>query len=167
MRLAAEGIAAEIEAPSPLTEPATGGDDEGRHTEQEISEAMDKFLHERVPNLVSPVATDPAAIRRAALEEAAMLCERASGSGPRLASAIRALADTPPDDGWRDMASAPKDGTRVLIACTRWTPADLIVIASWDENVQPPAFTDDDGNIYQDISAWRPLPAPPSQDAGA
>jgi|HubBroStandDraft_4_1064222.scaffolds.fasta_scaffold00019_96 hypothetical protein len=68
-------------------------------------------------------------------------------------------------DGWQDIATAPKDGTWVII----WvTPGHLNadkraspVIATWD-TVLNPCWIDEYGDEIEEIAShWMPSPAPP------
>ena len=59
-------------------------------------------------------------------------------------------------DGWRDMASAPKDGTHILLVDD--APDREVVIGYWDENTD---WRHVPGEWPVVPVAWQPLPAPP------
>lgn len=70
---------------------------------------------------------------------------------------------TPPPTGWRDIATAPKDGTDVLLFAT-WIGNGRPVIGcgGWRKN---------GSEVYQwswtwacEPTHWQPLPAPPTQE---
>lgn len=72
-------------------------------------------------------------------------------------------------NGWRDMASAPKDGAWILL----WvTPGRLdiredasCVIATWD-TILKPSWVDERGHDIEEIpSHWQPLPSAPATGA--
>jgi hypothetical protein len=81
--------------------------------------------------------------------------------------------------GWRDIATAPKDGTEILVwAQWDWegmagdrTDSDFAWrVAVWDEPPsKPSAFWSVSENPYSDLAVratlWRPLPPPPSAPA--
>ena len=121
------------------------------------------------PDAITPIAAygDQRArtARAAAIEEAAQIAEtwrddacrlletrRAAGA---IAIDIRALADTPSHSGWRDIASAPRDGTVVIIpgGCGYCING---VWKSW-QNHQP---------IRWEVKWWMPLPTPPQSEGG-
>lgn len=72
---------------------------------------------------------------------------------------------------WQPIATAPKDGTRVLLSPARWTAegtvsgyyaAGLWLIESGDVNGHIRAFTDPDEDArHWPFLHWMPLPAPP------
>jgi hypothetical protein len=72
---------------------------------------------------------------------------------------------------WRDIESAPKDGTRVWL----WWDGKLR-LAHWHEAENPPSIggrfanwlTDDKGSVsaVTKPSHWMPLPDPPSSASG-
>lgn len=90
-----------------------------------------------------------------------------------------AVLASPGDDGWRDIASAPKDGTSVLIGCD-WEP--LAVVGYWGANGNTPLTEHDKGqpewrvkwddtiiNGGFEATHWcplHPLPPPPGDDGG-
>ncbi len=61
------------------------------------------------------------------------------------AAAIRALAPSPPQSGWRDIASAPRHGNYVRV----WTEEGALLCPN-------------DGKATH----WMPLPAPPQSEGG-
>jgi hypothetical protein len=68
--------------------------------------------------------------------------------------------------GWRDIASAPRDGTDILVLWGDGTGACLVV--SWDEGASDPKWpwlTLDGPNYHLTaFSHWMPLPASPLQN---
>lgn len=125
--------------------------------------------------------TDPATIRRAALEEAATLIETfrdemaetvaSAGLRFQLAAGIRALADGPGEDGWQPIETAPTDGTEILI-CGGTIKADSYEGDGWPFRGVAIVTRDDDSwrgeheetydNWYRhEPTHWRPLPSPP------
>jgi hypothetical protein len=74
-------------------------------------------------------------------------------------------------DGWRPIATAPKDGTRILVF-TRWAgdflndAFDYIQIAFWDGgNLTGDVWHREPGWELEKIGSpthWLPLPPPPS-----
>lgn len=94
-------------------------------------------------------------------------------------AAMLSAAPAPPasePEGWRDIESAPKDGTRVLLWSSTsggvWWGYWAVHGANWQ-----PTDTGEDGwtsgavnysaelVVYIDPTHWRPLPAPPLQEA--
>jgi hypothetical protein len=74
-------------------------------------------------------------------------------------TAMLSASPTPPADGWRDIATAPRDGSLILACRPRWIRA---AIFEWN---------DDDDNWWSNDSEavgapqptfWQPLPPPPS-----
>lgn len=61
--------------------------------------------------------------------------------------------------GWKDIASAPKDGTRVLIVIEG---VDRAVLATWDGS----AWETIDGHIWtgRAVTHWQALPGVPEQE---
>lgn len=73
------------------------------------------------------------------------------------------------DDGWRDMATAPRDGSEILTLFFEDPPGNgpVYQIAEADED----SITLDDGRCVLSRAAarymvWRPLPAPPTPTDG-
>lgn len=77
-------------------------------------------------------------------------------------------------DAWQPIATAPKDGTRVLI----WGPNSDTVVCYWNEwahepKWQPAAVEASGAQGYPDVTIrgepthWMPLPAAPTQERGA
>lgn len=66
------------------------------------------------------------------------------------------------DDGWRDIATAPKDGTRIL---AYYDADDCIYDVVWDLHGHGDGWVSTDYNITNfnqpDFTHWRPLPALP------
>lgn len=73
---------------------------------------------------------------------------------------------SPGDDGWRDIASAPKDGTSILACDAR--AQDWFLVVAWDDDTKNGDFgwKTSDGLGYHDLSLthWRPLPPPSVED---
>lgn len=150
------------------------------------------------------------ATRNAALEEAARVAERRyeawqAGDGyadadglhavscdvtacENIASAIRALKAAPADDGWRDIGTAPTDGTQVLLTWRAVVkaeegPVSFITVGWWQEDFEA-EWSEDIGNTiyrgtwtdgrvaswgYEEVrelspTHWRPLPPPPGKE---
>jgi hypothetical protein len=64
-------------------------------------------------------------------------------------------------DGWREIESAPKDGTDVLLWRGKYPP----LVAGWFSNGETSgwsSFDDENRWIDFDLTHWRPLPSPPS-----
>lgn len=103
---------------------------------------------------------------------------------PKLEERALALSpppDTVPDDGWRPIETAPKDGTQILVACPkavgvvawewviqskglgwwRWQ-AGPVEAAYGDYDPSPIAGKDD---LSGEPTHWRPLPPPPESSA--
>ncbi len=76
-------------------------------------------------------------------------------------TAMLAASPQPPVvEGWRDIASAPRDGTQVLLWQPHW---EAMQTAVWfnDGHNRPGWLTMDGGEVIKP-SHYRPLPAPPS-----
>jgi hypothetical protein len=74
-----------------------------------------------------------------------------------------AIAALPPQD-WQDIASAPRDGTRVLLLCARSKPPEMIArwAQEWTTEEGDDAFewvNDEDDAIYGTPTHWAALPA--------
>lgn len=113
--------------------------------------------------------------RRTALEEAAKVAEgsvlyssTAAAPDPmpctpaQIAAAIRALIDREPEpvvDGWRDIATAPKDGTSILV----WADGyDRPEVVRWAVRRGVGGWLGGDNSIFDDTPThWMPLPQPP------
>lgn len=70
-------------------------------------------------------------------------------------------------DGWRDIETAPKDGTRVLLSIGRKNPLTFIGRQGrpWNDDVDEEGLcwlNDDDEEHIGPVTHWRPLPAPPA-----
>ena len=92
-------------------------------------------------------------------------------------------ADTP-RGGWRDIESAPRDGTRVLLQLKDPIPSNLPWVRIWDGipfvGQHPGLYPPDDFDIGWQFAApvgqggfpdewldgWQPLPAPPETENG-
>lgn len=61
---------------------------------------------------------------------------------------------------WRDIGSAPKDGTAVLT----FRRAKLVAVAEWLPEIDRWCVTD--GCDIVDVTHWMPLPASPEEEAG-
>ena len=78
-----------------------------------------------------------------------------------------ALRSLPTDDGWEDIATAPRDGTRVLVT---WKQDNVVGIVWCNTDSSYPNWTDGGfdscgtPNQFDDdwFTGWRPLPAPPA-----
>ena len=95
---------------------------------------------------------------------------------PQTALEPREQLEVPVSDGWRDIESAPKDGTRILIAGgTRQHPDSMggpepisqPYIAHWDDlwkqwEGNPVSHSD---CYSHEPTHWRPLPEPPAMHA--
>lgn len=60
---------------------------------------------------------------------------------------------------WQTIETAPKDGTRIIIATK--SHSDGVALVQYEPNVPSPCFMDDDGDSYFDATHWQPLPTPP------
>lgn len=102
-----------------------------------------------------------------------------------IADVIRALAKPGADapEGWRDIASAPRDGTHILVteahlgglgACGPLNehgfrdPADWCDVVHWFDDPAEPGFYStswggDQEHPFAGLTHWMPLPPPPSQ----
>lgn len=69
-------------------------------------------------------------------------------------------APAPVVEGWRDIASAPKDGTQVLLWQPHWEAMQTAVWCN-DGHNGPGWLTMDGGEVIKP-SHWQPLPAPPA-----
>jgi len=70
-------------------------------------------------------------------------------------------------NGWRDIETAPKDGTRVLLRIGRKNPLTFIGHQGrpWNDDVDEEGLcwlNDDDEEHIGPVTHWRPLPAPPA-----
>jgi hypothetical protein len=75
------------------------------------------------------------------------------------------------EEGWRDIASAPKDGTRVFITNGEWVSEGWFSHSIWlGANAKDGGWvTDDernDGFVYTNITYWQPFPALPTPPEG-
>ena len=88
-----------------------------------------------------------------------------------LARLLREEADA---QGWRDIATAPRDGTPIMVYCPR---AGVVAPAKWDDNrfaKKPrPYWTHWGERIWGTLwirddqpTHWRPLPPPPQGREG-
>ncbi len=73
-----------------------------------------------------------------------------------------------PADGWRDIESAPKDGTRILLFATKWS-SDPIFTAHWScfrDSPEKDNWLDDRGSFmdHREPSHWMPIPSPPAEE---
>lgn len=106
-------------------------------------------------------------------EAALKLAERLIAAEARAEKAEQALAEAV---GWRDISSAPRDGTRIMLAWSRedWTTASAIYRN--DEWVACPLFYDMAQRagtklvfremVVRDPLLWAPLPPAPNSDGG-
>jgi hypothetical protein len=79
-----------------------------------------------------------------------------------VARVIDAAPHAEAGDGWRDIETAPKDGTEIL---AYFDKSRFYFILSWGQSMMPDkhfAWVDDDGVPNGIPSHWRPLPAPPA-----
>lgn len=70
------------------------------------------------------------------------------------------------DGGWRDIETAPRDGTEVLVYFDK---SRVYLVLSWGQSMMPDksfAWVDDAGVPNGKPTHWRPLPTPPAQDKG-
>ena len=83
-----------------------------------------------------------------------------------------ALSAPAADDGWRDISTAPKDGTQIILWCIKPAVQDydtkgppLAVIGNWSDGIWNVPFSDD---WIEDsgFTHWRNLPAPPTVEDG-
>jgi len=84
---------------------------------------------------------------------------------------LSAGADPVPVCQWREIATAPKDGTRILLTPAVWTAKKVVSayyrlglwwVESADVRGSMRAFTDpDDDASHWPFTHWMPLPAPP------
>lgn len=72
--------------------------------------------------------------------------------------AIAALAN----QGWQDIASAPKDGSDVLLADAKGYVASARYYGGWWETNSDP--TDYADRPFEAPTAWMPLPPPPAAE---
>jgi hypothetical protein len=86
--------------------------------------------------------------------------DRTEGTADAILSALTAAGYTL-EQGWQDIATAPRDGTRILCFAPPSTseyPDPVWKVDKWRNNAwweMRPA---------QPYAAWRPLPAPPAQE---
>lgn len=72
------------------------------------------------------------------------------------------------DDGWRTMESAPKDGAPIWVCNRLYTENGFLPLAVRWRTYHPNAkgeacWRDVHGHKIENITHWRPLPAPPRQ----
>lgn len=82
-------------------------------------------------------------------------------------AAIAAMAEQKASDGWRDIASAPKDGTEILAVddqgtrCViRWCKHNHIPFGGWIRQIE--LYGEEVDGF--DAVKWQPLPLPPGQN---
>ncbi len=101
--------------------------------------------------------------RAAAVEEAAQRLE-ANPRWVNAAAAVRALHDTPPQPGWRDIASARRDGTFVWVWAAPYdTLPGFVEYARYHEDA---GWCVDE---LRNVTLWQPAqqpPAPPQSEGG-
>lgn len=95
----------------------------------------------------------PDEMRRAAL----LLCGYAllvgDDEGQHLARLLREEADS---QGWRDIATAPRDGSPVLVFSAEYGTQE---VCRWDERRR--CWGRYAGYSFSPVTHWRPLPPPP------
>ncbi len=64
-------------------------------------------------------------------------------------------------DGWRDIATAPKDGTPILVYCPFQSPNCVVV--KWRDVRQGWVNASSFGLITSEPTHWMPLPPPPKE----
>jgi hypothetical protein len=76
----------------------------------------------------------------------------------------RAALSAPQDSGWQPIDTAPKDGTRVLIALWAWNQPNTERLYYWAEFCEGEWCEPDNLDIqYFAPTHWRPLPPPPGE----
>ena len=111
---------------------------------------------EEIARIIDPTAWEEYLLEDGRVdEEVASIFQDAYELSLAKADAIMALP--PLEDGWRDISSAPKDGTRVLMWGPGWDgpmthewPNAEIAEAELRNWINPPTH-------------WRPLPSPPKE----
>ena len=118
--------------------------------EKALVELIDREL-----DVHEAVLTDPISLRRLQAQ--------------RIARRILAYESAKPKEaeGWRDIASAPKDGTAILLGFPAEGEKPGGVFDGWwarESGGWADGDTDnsDDLRVYRHITHWRPLPEPPS-----
>ena len=79
----------------------------------------------------------------------------------RIVGRIGALSAHPPAGGWRDIATAPKDGTRVIIG---WEKPAHVEVGCWRTDGE--MWCGELSGFWKDKdwpTKWQPLPAPPAE----
>jgi hypothetical protein len=128
-------------------------------------------------------------IRGEAFEEAARIAEGTGrpvgmgdgdtytvGTATQAAAAIRARAlaqPSPVDDGWRDIATAPKDGRTILLWGVNLA-TELVTgyWSHWHDNLADAdrqgwrEACENVGDVLHGATHWRPLPTPPASTGG-
>lgn len=99
-----------------------------------------------------------------ALERAYETLGRPDHAGDRLTVRAAITAYLQASEGWRDIESAPKDGTNILLAHDH-----AVFDGYWDKYAD--GWVDDVTDLYEDkitypATHWRPLPEPPKSTAG-
>jgi hypothetical protein len=85
-----------------------------------------------------------------------------NGNGERIEAFPKARAVGPSwRSGWRDIASAPKDGTKILVCDRNEYPRRIWTARWWRDNWQNSA-----ADILLCLTHWQPLPAPPAAPQG-
>jgi hypothetical protein len=87
---------------------------------------------------------------------------------PEILAHIAKLETALQADGWRDISSAPRDGTRVLLMLRGPKPPEMIArwAQEWTTEEGDDAFewvNDEDDAIYGTPTHWAPLPPPPGE----
>lgn len=124
--------------------------------------------------LRSLAGDDGVADKRLPGKPATIEAAKAAAQADYEARILSALDVPEPAPAWRDIATAPKDGTRILLA----RRGGKVVAGRWDEDryrQKPrPFWTDDEERIWgrdalrrDTPSGWMPLPTPPPADGGS
>ena len=66
--------------------------------------------------------------------------------------------------GWRAMAEAPTDGTRILIYVRGQIDGEPVQVARWApfDCDEKPCWVTDPGEGFYEASGWQPLPGAPA-----
>ncbi len=126
------------------TEAAAPPDDEA------LVERVARAIYDALPFGVWTWEDAPASTR-----EDCLVCARA------------AIAASPPQDGWRPIESAPRDGNEVLLLHRYHRHGNSQIVAFWDDEGNKTArWQTVDGPAYHEEwpSHWRHLPPPPASE---
>ncbi len=87
----------------------------------------------------------------------------------RIKARAAIAAMPPPQDGWRPIAEAPRDGNEVLLLHRYHRHGNSQIVAFWDDEGNKTArWQTADGPAYHEEwpSHWMPLPPPPASEPG-